>query len=204
MSAAPSKQCGARADARAEAGVPPVSDIGTRLRLARKGAGLSLAQVAAVTGVSPSFLSTVEKGKSDISISRLMRLVHCYQISISDLVEQRRGASVHVVNAADRKAIAFGSEGISISMLAPDGMHMMMPVLNEYAVGGQMADTASHEGEEFIYVLDGIIELRIEGEDPIVLRPGDTAYYQADIPHAFSNVGEALARFIGVATPPNI
>jgi transcriptional regulator with XRE-family HTH domain len=184
--------------------VPPVSSIGARLRRARKDASLSLAQVAALTGVSASFLSTVEKGKSDISVSRLMRLVHCYRISITDLVDHRREAPVHVVKAADRQTLRLNEEGIAIYMLAPEGAHAMMPVLNEYAVAGRMADAASHEGEEFIYVLDGVLELQIEGELPVLLERGDSAYYDAALPHSFRNVGDALARFVGVATPPNL
>jgi transcriptional regulator with XRE-family HTH domain len=184
--------------------VVPVASIGARLKRARKEARLSLAQVAALTGVSASFLATVEKGKSDISISRLMRLVHCYRISITDLVDQRREAPVHVVKAKDRQSLRLNDEGISIYMLAPEGAHAMMPVLNEYAVSGEMADAAAHVGEEFIFVLDGTLELRIEGELPIVLEPGDSAYYDAALPHAFRNLGDVSARFIGVATPPNL
>lgn len=183
---------------------PGVSDLGVRLKRARTQAGLSLAQVGSLTAISASFLSTVEKGKSDISIGRLMRLVHCYRISISDLVEHDSGASIHVVTPKNRDALVMGGEGITISVLAPDGKHMMLPVLNEYDVAGHMEEAASHEGEEFIFVLDGAIELQVEGESPIVLGAGHSAYYAGNIPHSFRNVGKVTARFIGVATPPNI
>lgn len=133
-----------------------------------------------------------------------MLLVGCYRISITDLLEDGNVNPLHVVKAAGRKELALDSEGISVFMLAPEGGHAMMPVLNEYAVHGHMEDPAKHEGEEFIFVLDGSIELTIEGEPPVVLEPGDSAYYRADVPHTFRNSGDIPCRFIGVATPPNI
>ncbi len=64
------------------------SELGTRLRQLRKSRGVSLAEVAEGTGISASFLSMVEKGKSDITVSRLMRLVHWFGVSIADLVQE--------------------------------------------------------------------------------------------------------------------
>jgi mannose-6-phosphate isomerase-like protein (cupin superfamily) len=66
-----------------------------------------------------------------------------------------------------------------------------------------MADAAQHEGEEFVYVLAGRIELVVDGES-VVLGPGDSAYYRADVPHSFRNAGRGEARFVGVTTPPNL
>src|SRR5882757_1712630 len=129
------------------------SVLAARLLRARQTAGLSLAQVTASTGVSASFLSSVETGKSDMSISRLMRLVNCYKISITDLVDDGRPHTLHVVRSDARKTLALDAEGISIFMLASEREHMLMPVLLEYAVGGKMDDPAEHEGEEFVFVL---------------------------------------------------
>jgi transcriptional regulator with XRE-family HTH domain len=182
----------------------PSPTLGARLAAARQAAGLSLAQVAEKTGVSASFISAVERGKSDIAISRLMRLVSCYGVSISDLVEDETPGLLHVVRGAERKALRLAGEHIAVYALAPHGEHAMMPVLNEYAVGGGMSDPATHAGEEFIYVLEGSLELSMESEAPVLLRPGDSAYYRAERPHSFRNVGEEVTRFVGVVTPPNL
>lgn len=56
------------------------------MRALRRTRGLSLADVGEATRISPSFLSLVEKGKSDITIGRLVRLVEFYGISINDLL----------------------------------------------------------------------------------------------------------------------
>ena len=178
--------------------------LGPRLRQLRKGRGLSLADVADGTGISASFLSMVEKGQSDITVSRLMRLVGWFGVSIADLVQEPDPATVQVVRRDQRRSLRLVDEGIAIEMLTTDGAHRMMPVVNVYAEGGAMAEPARHEGEEFVLVVDGTVELTVGGGDPIELGPGDSAHYRADLPHSFRNVGRGEARFIGVTTPPNL
>ena len=178
--------------------------LGPRLRRLRQGRELSLADVAEGTGISASFLSMVEKGQSDITVSRLMRLVRWFGVSIADLVQEPDGAVVRVVRSDQRRSLRLGDEGIEIEMLTTDGAHRMMPVINVYAEGGAMAEPARHEGEEFVIVVDGSVELTVGDGPSIRLEPGDSAHYRSDLPHSFRNVGRGEARFIGVTTPPNL
>lgn len=179
-------------------------ELGRRLRLLRASRGLSLAEVAAATAISPSFLSVVENGQSDITVSRLMRLVNWYEVSIADLIQEPDRSAVRVVRDDERRSLELTDEGISIFMLTSDGQHSMMPVLNVYRPGGAMSEFAQHDGEEFVHVLEGAIELTIRNGEQIVLSPGDSAYYRADLPHSFRNVGDGEAIFLGITTPPNL
>jgi quercetin dioxygenase-like cupin family protein len=79
-----------------------------------------------------------------------------------------------------------------------------MPVINAYDEGGGMADPTTHEGEEFVHVFEGEVELTVGNGEPILLGPGDSAYYRSDVPHSFRNAGRGVARFLGVTTPPNL
>ena len=182
----------------------PSSELGTRLRQLRRARGVSLAEVAEGTGISASFLSTVEKGKSDITVSRLMRLVHWFGISIADLVQEPNRSPVQVVRADERRSVRLADEKLSIQMLSADGTHAMMPVINAYDEGGGMAEPTTHEGEEFVHVIEGRVELTVGTAEPILLGPGDSAYYRSDVPHSFRNAGRGVARFLGVTTPPNL
>ena len=179
-------------------------DLGRRLRQLRTSRGLSLAEVAEATSISPSFLSIVENGQSDITVSRLMRLVHWYGVSIADLLQDPDRSPVRIVRATERRSLELSDERIRILMLTPDGQHSMMPVMNVYGEGGGMTEAAKHDGEEFVHVLEGTIELTIGNGDPVVLEAGDSAYYRADVLHSFRNAGKGEASFIGVTTPPNI
>jgi transcriptional regulator with XRE-family HTH domain len=184
--------------------VSGTTELGARLRQLRRSRGVSLADVAEGTGISPSFLSMVEKGKSDITISRLMRLVHWFGVSVTDLVQEPNHSPVQIVRADSRRSLRLADEGIAIQMLTPDGHHAMMPVINVYDEGGGMADTTRHDGEEFVHVLEGRVELTVGNGDPVVLETGDSAYYRSDVPHSFRNAGAGVARFFGITTPPNL
>jgi transcriptional regulator with XRE-family HTH domain len=179
-------------------------DLGSRLRQLRRARGLSLSEVAEATGISPSFLSIVENGQSDITVSRLMRLVHWYGVSIADLLQAPDRSLVRVVRVEERRSVELSDERIQILMLTRDGQHAMMPVINVYGKGGGMSESTQHDGEEFVFVLSGTIQLDIGSEEPIVLGPGDSASYRAEVPHSFRNVGDGEARFLGVTTPPNL
>lgn len=183
---------------------PGTNELGARLRQLRRSRGVSLAEVADGTDISPSFLSMVEQGKSDITVSRLMRLVHWFGVSVADLVQEPDNAAVQVVRAGNQRSLRLADEGIEIQMLTPDGHHAMLPVINVYEEGGGMMDTTRHDGEEFVHVLEGRLELTIAGGDPIVLDAGDSAYYRSDTPHSFRNAGEGVTRFFGITTPPNL
>ncbi len=180
------------------------NELGARLRQLRTARGVSLAEVAEGTGISASFLSMVEQGKSDITVSRLMRLVHWFGVSIADLVQEPNRSQVQVVRAGERRSVRLADERLSIEMLSADGNHAMMPVINTYEEGGGMADSTTHEGEEFVHVIAGEIELTVGNSEPIVLGAGDSAYYRSDVPHSFRNAGSGEARFLGVTTPPNL
>jgi XRE family transcriptional regulator, regulator of sulfur utilization len=184
--------------------VSSTAELGSRLRHLRRSRGVSLADVAEGTGISPSFLSMVEKGKSDITISRLMRLVHWFEVSVSDLVQEPNSSPVQIVRADRRRSLRLADEKISIQMLTPDGHHAMMPVINVYDEGGGMVDPTRHDGEEFVHVIEGCVELTVGSGEPIVLEAGDSAYYRSDVPHSFRNAGTGVARFFGVTTPPNL
>ncbi len=191
-----------------EAGETPVGtrngDLGRRLRQLRTSRKQSLAEVAEATTISPSFLSMVENGQSDITVSRLMRLVHWYGISVGDLLPEPDHLPVRVVHADDRRSLELSDEGIAIHMLTPTGQNAMMPVINVYRPGGGMTEPTHHDGEEFVFVLEGAVELSYGGAAPLLLKAGDSAYYRADVPHSFRNAGDREARFFGITTPPNL
>lgn len=179
--------------------------LGRLLREARRAHGLSLGQVAAATDISRSFLSLVENGRSDITIGRLTRLIHCYGISISDLVPATPPADAEIVRPQERRQLHSESEGIDFFLLAPDSNRSMMPMLVEFEPGARLAEHGRHPGDEFIIVLTGELELELEGSEPRRLRAGDAAYYSAERPHRFRNASpRKTLRILCVDSPPNL
>lgn len=176
------------------------------LRALRRSRGVSLAELGVATRISPSFLSLVEKGKSDITIGRLVRLVEFYGISINDLLPGAPDTTFpDVVRVPQRRLFHSPAEGIDVFLLSGDTRRMMMPMLLEFEAGAHLAERGLHEGEEWVHVLEGTLSLELQGSEPTLLGPGDSAYYPSDRPHMFRNSsGTEPLRIICVDSPPNI
>jgi transcriptional regulator with XRE-family HTH domain len=177
--------------------------LAERLRQARVARNLSLAEVAEATDISTSFLSLVERGRSDITIGRLVRLVHFYDISIVDLIPSEGAKSPELVRIQDRRLLHSPAEGIDVFLLGPDTQRTMMPMLLEFEPGAHLAEYGQHEGEEWVYVVEGRLSLEFEDSEPTQLEPGDGAYYVAKRPHLFRNAdAKRRLRVICVDSPP--
>ena len=174
------------------------------LREARARKSLSLSDVARETDISASFLSLVENGKSDIAIGRLVRLLSFYEIPVNDVVSERPAEDTHV-RSGEGRLLPSAQEGISFLLLTSSTKDLMMPMLIEFEPGARLAEHGSHDGEEFIHVLDGSLRLELEGSPTRVLHAGDSAYYKAEQPHLFANASrDKLLRILCVDAPPNL
>jgi transcriptional regulator with XRE-family HTH domain len=185
--------------------VPTDGGLGRQFRALRRERGLSLAEVAADTEISSSFLSLFENGKSDITFGRLVRLVRFFGISITDLVPDPEPADPVVVRGNSRRHLSSPAEGIDLYLLTHDTRHAMLPVIAVHEPGGHTEDLTSPEnGEQFVFVLEGRIEISFEGSEPVVLRKGDAAYFSTDRVRGYRNVGRGRAEVLGVVTPPTL
>jgi len=157
-------------------------DLGTRLRALRTERGLSLSQLEAATSISSSFLSLVESGKSDITISRLVRLADFFDVELSDLVEGSRveRKPLEVIRDGEGSVLASSSEGITTRFLGHQRWQLS-PRVTDYDAGGtleiaggeQAAREILHHRELFIYIVTGTFEITVRGEDSVTLSRGD-------------------------------
>jgi transcriptional regulator with XRE-family HTH domain len=186
-------------------GEPRAGSLATHLRALRRSRGLTLAQLAAGTKISKSFLSLLEAGKSDITVGRLMRLADFYRINVSEILPEISSPDVVAVGRkGDWQLLASPSEGIRDYLLTPDAKRAMLPFIGVFDPGGKNREYAEHEGEEFAYVLEGTFSLKIEGREPILLNEGDTVYFPAHLPHAYSNNAKRQSRLLCIVTPPHV
>lgn len=165
----------------------PASSVGESLRALRRERGLSLAEVARATGISPSFLSLVETGKNDITVGRLTRLVQFYGVSILDLLPDERRDEPDVIRASEQKLLHSPAEGIDAYLMISDADREMLPMMLVFEPGATLAEPGRHKGEEFVHVLEGVLRLEVSGSHVRTLYPGDSAHYSAERPHLFAN-----------------
>jgi len=179
--------------------------LGPALRELRLANRRSLNDVASATGISSSFLSLVENGKSDITVGRLTRLVTYYGVTIGDLLPSAPPADPDIVHRSEQRLLASPAEGISFYLLGPRSSGLMLPMIVELEPSAHLAEYGRHHGEEFVHVLEGTLALELEGAEPRILEDGDSAYYSAERPHLFRNASDTrLLRLICVDSPPTL
>jgi XRE family transcriptional regulator, regulator of sulfur utilization len=177
------------------------SQVGEALAKLRRQHGYSLHDVASATGISRSFLSLVENGRSDITMGRLLRLVTFYGAHITEVLPFDEPHDLVVVRREHRQQVESPTEGMLVSLLAPERDRKMTPSLAVVEATGVTAEHSSHSGEEFMYVLQGSISLEFLDAEPIILREGDSAYFDAIRPHLYRNAADEPSSFLTISTP---
>src|ERR1700686_3189508 len=135
--------------------------IGAHLRQLRAKRRLSLAQVARAVGISVGFLSALERSQMSGSVGTLRKLARFYKTNILDFFDASE-ASKRQGRPSERKVLEAGA-GVRMELLAW-GNTVMEPHLFRIAPEAGSGDPYSHEGEEFIYVLRGDLEIAVNGE----------------------------------------
>ena len=177
--------------------------LGAGLRHARKVRGLSLAQVAAATGISRSLLSLIETGRSDITIGRLNRLAQLYDIRLADLVPDPHHPDPVVVRADDRQGFHYTAEGIDVEILVPEGPHFLQALHATFAPRAAMTDYVPQLTEQIVHVLQGHIRTEFADGRELELRGGDTAtFVSGERGHRHANLCDEVARMLIVFLRP--
>jgi DNA-binding transcriptional MerR regulator/quercetin dioxygenase-like cupin family protein len=177
---------------------PSGGAIGAHLRQLRAQKRLSLAQVASTVGVSVGFLSALERSQMSGSVGTLRKLARFYKTNILEFYDAN-GASSRRVRPGERKVLEAGT-GVRMELLAW-GNTVMEPHLFRIAPEAGSGESYTHEGEEFIYVLRGDLEITIDGEG-YRLKPGDSFYFESATPHRWRNPGRKETLLLWVNTPP--
>lgn len=175
------------------------SPIGPRLRRLRLKRGYSLARVAQAAEVSVGFLSALERGQMSASVATLRRLARFYRINILALFDPSE-TNPGRVRPTERKILDAG-RGVRMELLAW-GHTVMEPHLFRIAPSAGSGEAYAHEGEEFLYILAGSLEISLDGGETHRLDAGDSFYFESSTQHRWSNPGKKEALVIWVNTPP--
>jgi DNA-binding transcriptional MerR regulator/uncharacterized cupin superfamily protein len=175
------------------------SPLGPRLRRLRLAKKHSLSQVAKAVAVSVGFLSALERGHMSASVSTLRRIANFYGINILSLFDTAE-SSPNRVRPDQRKILETGP-GVRMELLAWGDL-VMEPHLFRIAPGAGSGDSYAHEGEDFLYILSGNLEITLEGGEPAMLRAGDSFYFASNVRHRWTNRGKREVLVLWINTPP--
>ncbi|GAA4339815.1 cupin domain-containing protein [Pigmentiphaga soli] len=198
----------ARAEA-AEAAHEPLR-IGSKLKHARRLQGYTLKELADIVDCSESMLSKLENDKLTSSIVFLHRLAHALGTSIAELYSEENDLSgpVHVFHA-DRRAHSVADPdspdgGARFERIVPvDRNGLLQALMHSIPPGGRSGGTVSHAGEELGYIIEGEVEVTVDGKSYVV-RQGDLIFFPSSLPHGYYNRGDKMARMLKVNTPPSL
>ena len=189
-----------------EPGVPQEVRIGARLKHARMVRGLTLKNVADAAKCSESFISKLENDKASPSFTMLHRLTAILGANVASLfaigdevgnVVSHQGARPVILT--DRLRIG---KGIKLERLIPySHSYLLQGNIHHIATGGGSDGNIVHSGEEVGYVLDGEIELTVDGRR-FRAKAGDSFHFRSELPHGYRNIGTKAARVIWINTPP--
>jgi transcriptional regulator with XRE-family HTH domain len=178
-------------------------DVGERLRAIRRSRRATLRTVATRSGLSESFLSQVERGRSSASIASLRSIADALGVSIADLFEVDAMPSPRVLRRNERPALAFGVLGRKL-LLTPRPLQSLEVFVGELEVGGSTGHQpyAHGDSEELFVVLAGEVQLEVGGE-VFHLEHGDSIDYRSSTPHRATNAGNDLAEVMWIISPPS-
>ncbi|WP_298677659.1 XRE family transcriptional regulator [uncultured Lentibacter sp.] len=176
------------ARAGAEAPVPEQIDLGARVRDLRKSLGLTLEQASKQAGLARSTLSKIENGQMSPTYEALKKLAIGLQISVPQLFTPPETAQAtarmsltragdgadHITATYEHRLMG---ESLSAKKMLPYQARIRARDMEEFD------GWVRHDGEEFLYVLTGVIRLYTEFYEPVDMKRGDSAYYDASMGH---------------------
>lgn len=186
----------------------PWGDIGTkvgkRVKQVREKKGLSLDDIFKRTDIDVDLLSQIEEGGVAPPLGTIIKLAKALEMKIGFFISGKEDQAYTIVRRKDRKSVSrFDATkvkhyGYEYKSLAPHKKNRHMdPFLVTLEPSETEEERSSHDGQEFIFVLQGEMEVRLEA-DIHVLLPGDAIYYDSTVPHLVKCHGEVTTTILAV------
>ena len=179
--------------------------IGSRIKELRKEVALTLKQLAKATELSAPLISKIENGLAMPSLPTLRLIADALKVNPGYFFrdEDERG---YVISPQRSRRIIDSKKGYAIELVT-EGMDnpFMEPAIVTLRgrEQGKEVDLAAHEGQEFMYVLEGRIELFL-GKKRYILKKGDAGYWNGSIPHMGVRLGKKPAKTLNVHLIPGM
>lgn len=183
----------------------PLANLGPRVKALRQERGLTLQQVSDRCGVSVSTLSKVENGQVSGTINTMLKVARGLGVLFDHLLEDPNetppptGRLVHTpADQTERFPTEFYDYHVhSAEMVGRQMLPLIIDVKTRQPP--PKVDWSTHDGEEFLLVLQGKIEFHSEHYSPLGLGPGDSIYFDSSMRHAYVSVGESDARVMSIS-----
>jgi transcriptional regulator with XRE-family HTH domain len=177
--------------------------IGTRLRRARQLRGARLKDVADRAGLSESYLSQLERGRTRGSIAALKRLTQALGMTMAELFAPDLTDRPRLVRHAERRYLEIGVNARKAMLTSRPLDHLEVFVGHLDPGGSTGADPYAHgDSEELLLVVHGRVVVELDSER-FTLESGDSIFYRSSLPHRVSNPHDAPAQVLWAISPPS-
>ncbi len=179
-----------------------MDEVGEKLQAIRSQKGWSQRELAKRAGVTNSTISLIEQGRVSPSVASLKKVLDGIPISLSDFFTSDDQTRQDDVFFRSENMPNVGSDDIVYRLLASNNPNRKMSMLREeYQPGADTgSDMLTHEGEEGGIIVDGQLEVTVDGVTTI-LHEGDGYYFESRLPHRFRNVGDKPCKVVSSVTP---
>ena len=186
--------------------------IGAKVKLVRENRKLSVEEVAERSGLNAAQISSIEDGSLVPNLTPLIKIARVLGVRLGTFMDDQEDLGPVLVrggNEKDKKSVTRFSErsnavssDLDFYSLAQNkaDRHMDPFVIDIFPPSHEDVKLSSHEGEEFIYVLTGNVQI-IYGKDKYDLKPGDSIYYDSIVAHHVHSV-DGNAKILAVVYTP--
>jgi transcriptional regulator with XRE-family HTH domain len=191
---------------RTKTGLHVRESLGDRIRKAREAQNITIKELSTRTGTDIEILKNIEANKMTPPLGELVKLGKALDTRMSYFISPGVDKPVTVVRADQRQPVSrkikTGSEkyGYSYESLAPEKANRRMEPFVVTLVPCEVVEPSTHDGQEFLFVLEGQIVARI-GDRTESLEPGDAIYYDSSKPHYVKSAGGSKAKILAVIYP---
>ncbi|WP_410983994.1 helix-turn-helix domain-containing protein [Bacillus cereus] len=177
-------------------------NIGNKIKTLRLEKRMTLKQISEKTNLSISFISQVERSKSSITLESLKKISEALHVSPSYFfaAEQKTNTSIIRRGQQNEEHVNY-SHFVYTNLSGGVSNPHFEPILVTLHPGEKKGDPYSHNGQEFVFVLEGVLTILLENEE-YDLHPGDSIHMESATPHNWFNHMEKPAKFLFVSSPP--
>ncbi|QXM07354.1 helix-turn-helix domain-containing protein [Crassaminicella indica] len=177
-----------------------LNEIAEKIKTLRKNANFTLKDLSEKTGLSVSFLSQVENVSSSLAITSLKKIADAFGVPMTYFF---KGMEIHNFHVKVQEQEPFKIEGSNSEFirLSGDFADRMLEAMIVIIQGGQdHGHTYSHPGEEFVYIIEGALIVKIDNNEYLV-KKGDSIHYPSTITHQWTNPLDTPVKVLSVLTP---
>lgn len=178
--------------------------VGAAIRAARQRCRMTLRVLSERTGLSESFLSQLERGLTEASISSMRKIAEGLGVLIADLFADDDPSPLRILRNHDRPKIVFG-DGATKYLLTSRAPARNVEVLQATIQAGGSTGVQAYahgDSEEILVVIEGAVKLEL-GEEVHHLERGDSIFYKSSMSHRLLNAGTEPCELIWIISPPS-